>query len=215
MCPAGHPLVSADTRGQPRMQPQQPFGAGTHPALIPIDIPSTTPQHMSIRDTSAQDIPVAATASRASRLRRPWLIGGALGAAGLLVAAWLLAGWRGGSRSFDGSRVRIATVTRGDLVRDISADGRVIASNKSDPVRDRRRHGDIARGRRRRGQAGPGAGRDRQPRAAQQARPGAGHARRPRSRSQPRGAGCAACALHRGQAARPGADRRSRRAARP
>ena len=45
------------------------------------------------------------------------------------MVAWLLAGWSGGSRSFDGSRVRIATVTRGDLVRDISADGRVIASN--------------------------------------------------------------------------------------
>src|SRR4249919_1445908 len=84
---------------------------------------------MSIRDTSAQDIPVAGTASRASRMRRPWLIGGALGIAGLLLVAWLLAGWSGGSRSFDGSRVRIATVTRGDLVRDISADGRVIASN--------------------------------------------------------------------------------------
>jgi HlyD family secretion protein len=62
-------------------------------------------------------------------LRRPWLIGGALGVAGLLLVAWLLSGWSGGSRSFDGSRVRIATVTRGDLVRDISADGRVIASN--------------------------------------------------------------------------------------
>ncbi|MET0717215.1 MAG: efflux RND transporter periplasmic adaptor subunit [Pseudoxanthomonas sp.] len=35
----------------------------------------------------------------------------------------------GGGRSFDASRVRIAEVTRGDLVRDISADGRVIAAN--------------------------------------------------------------------------------------
>jgi HlyD family secretion protein len=83
---------------------------------------------MSIRDTSAQDIPVA-SARPGLRARRPWLIGGALGVAGVLLAAWLLSGWSGGSRSFDAARVRIATVTRGNLVRDISADGRVIASN--------------------------------------------------------------------------------------
>ena len=85
---------------------------------------------MSIRDTSAQDIPVAGSAaSTRSRQRRPWLVAGGLGALGLLLAAWLLSGWAGGSRSFDAARVRIAPVTRGDLVRDISADGRVIASN--------------------------------------------------------------------------------------
>ena len=85
---------------------------------------------MSIRDTSAQDVPVAGrAASTRLHLRRSWLVAGGLGALGLLVIAWLLAGWSGGSRSFDASRVRVATVTRGNLVRDISADGRVIASN--------------------------------------------------------------------------------------
>jgi len=85
---------------------------------------------MSIRDTSAQDIPVASSAaSSRMRRRRPWLVAGGLGVLALLLAAWLLSGWSGGSRSFDASRVRVATVTRGDLVRDISADGRVIASN--------------------------------------------------------------------------------------
>ena len=57
------------------------------------------------------------------------MIGGAAGLGLLLAIGWLLAGWSSGSRSFDGSRVRIAEVTRGDLVRDISADGRVIAAN--------------------------------------------------------------------------------------
>jgi HlyD family secretion protein len=84
---------------------------------------------MSIRDTSAQDIPVASAASTRLRQRRPWLVAGGLGVLGLLLAGWLLSGWAGGSRSFDAARVRIAPVTRGDLVRDISADGRVIASN--------------------------------------------------------------------------------------
>jgi HlyD family secretion protein len=83
---------------------------------------------MSIRDTSAQDRPVAAALPQA-RQRRRWLLAGGVGLAVLALAVWLVAGWSAGSRSFDASRVRIATVTRGDLVRDISADGRVIASN--------------------------------------------------------------------------------------
>ncbi|HET7656153.1 MAG TPA: efflux transporter periplasmic adaptor subunit, partial [Luteimonas sp.] len=78
---------------------------------------------MSIRDTSAQDIPVGNAASRRSRQRRQWLLYGAGGLALLVVAAWLVSGWAAGSRSVDGDRVRIATVTRGDLVRDISAEG--------------------------------------------------------------------------------------------
>uniref|UniRef100_UPI000363F544 efflux RND transporter periplasmic adaptor subunit n=1 Tax=Xanthomonas oryzae TaxID=347 RepID=UPI000363F544 len=42
---------------------------------------------------------------------------------------WAVTAWSAGSRSFDASRVRIATVSQGDLVRDIAADGRVIAAN--------------------------------------------------------------------------------------
>ncbi|HZV23377.1 MAG TPA: efflux RND transporter periplasmic adaptor subunit [Luteimonas sp.] len=83
---------------------------------------------MSIRDTSAQDHPVAAALPKA-RQRRRWLVAGGAGLVILVLAVWLVAGWSAGSRSIDASRVRIATVTRGDLVRDISADGRVIASN--------------------------------------------------------------------------------------
>ena len=60
--------------------------------------------------------------------RRHWFRSGI---AWVLVGclAWLLSGWSAGGRSFDASRLRIAQVTRGDLVRDISADGRVIAAN--------------------------------------------------------------------------------------
>lgn len=83
---------------------------------------------MSIRDTSAQDRPVAAALPRA-RQRRHWLLAGGAGLLLVVAAGWLVAGWSAGSRSVDASRVRIATVTRGDLVRDISADGRVIAAN--------------------------------------------------------------------------------------
>lgn len=83
---------------------------------------------MSIRDTSGQD-QVLTQASPLARKRRQWMIGAAAGLGLLLLVGWLITGWSAGSRSFDGSRVRIAEVTRGDLVRDISADGRVIAAN--------------------------------------------------------------------------------------
>ncbi len=84
---------------------------------------------MSIRDTSAQDRPVATPASQQSRKHRQYLVAGGAAAIVLLLAAWLVSGWASGSRSFDASRVRIAEVERGDLVRDISAEGRVIAAN--------------------------------------------------------------------------------------
>jgi HlyD family secretion protein len=81
-----------------------------------------------IRDTSAQDHAIKPVAS-AGRNRKPWLIGGIAGAAVLALAVWVISGWMSGGRSFDASKVRVAEVTRGDLVRDISADGRVIAAN--------------------------------------------------------------------------------------
>jgi HlyD family secretion protein len=85
---------------------------------------------MSIRDTSAQDRPVAnAAASQQSRKRRQLLLGAGIVVAVALLATWLVSGWASGSRSIDASRVRIAEVKRGDLVRDISAEGRVIAAN--------------------------------------------------------------------------------------
>lgn len=88
---------------------------------------SGPPNDMSIRDTSAQDRSVAKP-SGARRLRTRLLVICA-GAAMMFLSAWLLAGWSIGGRSIDASRLRIAEVTRGDLVRDLRADGRVIAAN--------------------------------------------------------------------------------------
>ena len=84
---------------------------------------------MSIRDTSAQDIPVGTAATRQTRQRRQWALYAGGGVLLLVFAGWLVSGWAAGSRSVSGERVRIAEVTRGDLVRDISAEGRVIAAN--------------------------------------------------------------------------------------
>lgn len=79
-----------------------------------------------IRDTSAQDRPLSTTP--VPRWRR-WLWPAAGGAAVLAIVAWVASGWAAGSRSYDPSRLRIAEVKRGDLVRDIVADGRVITAN--------------------------------------------------------------------------------------
>lgn len=80
-----------------------------------------------IRDTSGQD-QVMAAPPRAARRKR---IAIAATSAAVVVAlgGWVASGWLSGARSFDASRLRIAEVTRGDLVRDLSAEGRLIAAN--------------------------------------------------------------------------------------
>lgn len=82
---------------------------------------------MTIRDTSAQDrsLNVSPTAAK----RRRWLIVVGIGIALTMAVTGMLSAWRGGSRSVDATRVRIAVVQRGDLVRDLSAEGRVISAN--------------------------------------------------------------------------------------
>jgi HlyD family secretion protein len=80
-----------------------------------------------IRDTSATDRPLAKP-SIARPLRR-WL-------PVVLVAAVVVVGlgavarkWLGAERAVDASRIRIARVERGTLVRDVVADGKVVAAN--------------------------------------------------------------------------------------
>lgn len=79
------------------------------------------------RDTSAQD-QARQAAPGALRTKR-WIAGAGALAALVTAGVWLVSGWMSGARSVDADRLRIATVSRGDLVRDIAADGRVIAAN--------------------------------------------------------------------------------------
>lgn len=87
---------------------------------------STQPRR-GIRDTSGQDQVMASPRRRLPRKRIA--VAAAGGIALLALAGWVASGWLGGARSYDASRIRIAEVKRGDLVRDLSADGRVIAAN--------------------------------------------------------------------------------------
>lgn len=78
-----------------------------------------------IRDTAAQDRPL----TRRSLPLRRWAAPGVVVLALLAVSAYATRDWLAGEQSVDADRVRIATVQRGTLIRDISVDGRVTAAN--------------------------------------------------------------------------------------
>ena len=81
---------------------------------------------MKIADTSAQDVAVQVK----SKTRQRLLLGA--GVAGLIIVAWLvlpsLQRWASSSVSVPRDRLRLASVVRADLVRDVSVQGRVVAA---------------------------------------------------------------------------------------
>ena len=78
-----------------------------------------------IRDTSHQDAVITPPASHKYK-RRAILAGAALAIA--VVSVMLLSAWSNSEHSVNGSRLRIAEVGRGTLVRDASVNGRVVAA---------------------------------------------------------------------------------------
>src|SRR5262245_26436565 len=82
---------------------------------------------MAIRDTSATDRPLAKSA--VGRPLRRWLSRGALAVAVVVGLGYVVRAWLSSERSVDAARVRTAKVEIGPLVRDVVADGRVVAAN--------------------------------------------------------------------------------------
>lgn len=81
---------------------------------------------MKIADTSGQDVAV-----QQKPKSRQWLLAGSV-ILGLVIILWLVVPsvqrWAGSSISVPKDRLRLAMVTRTDLVRDVSVQGRVIAA---------------------------------------------------------------------------------------
>lgn len=80
-----------------------------------------------IRDTSAQDRPLARPST--SRPWRRWASAGLVLIGVVVGLGYVVRGWLAAEKSIDRSRLRIAKVERGTLVRDVVADGRVVAAN--------------------------------------------------------------------------------------
>ena len=78
-----------------------------------------------IRGTDAQDIAVAA---KPDRTRQKWIAGGVGALALILVFGLLIRGWSSTEHTISRERLRIATVTEGPFVRDVSAQGTVVAA---------------------------------------------------------------------------------------
>jgi HlyD family secretion protein len=78
-----------------------------------------------IRDTSHQDAVIAPPPGLQIKRRAIWI---AAAAGVLALGAALFSTWRSSDASVSASRLRIAEVTRGTLVRDASVNGRVVAA---------------------------------------------------------------------------------------
>jgi HlyD family secretion protein len=88
-------------------------------------IPAAVSDDLRMRGTEAQDAPVAS-----STPWRRYRLHAALGAGALLVLlfGWLIHAWLASAQVISRERLRIAEVTRGHFVRDVAADGTVVAA---------------------------------------------------------------------------------------
>ena len=89
-------------------------------------IPEAVTEAARMRGTEAQDTPLGVTATLWTR-RRWWIIAAASGFL-VLLFAWLIHGWLSTGQVISRERLRIAAVNRGHFVRDVAADGTVVAA---------------------------------------------------------------------------------------
>lgn len=89
-------------------------------------IPEAMTDAVRMRGTEAQDTQLAAHTSPWTR-RRMWLAGGAA-AFLVLLFAWLIHAWLSTGQLISRERLRLAEVSRGHFVRDVAADGTVVAA---------------------------------------------------------------------------------------
>jgi HlyD family secretion protein len=81
----------------------------------------------SVRSTAAQDTAVADQGG-AWRKRLRWSVTGAAGLIGVGVLAWLAHSWANSAHVISADRLRITTVKQGHFVRDVAAEGTIVAA---------------------------------------------------------------------------------------
>lgn len=89
-------------------------------------IPAAVSEAAGIRGTQAQDAPRAVSLTFWQRHRLRLALGGA--ALLVLLFGWLIHGWLATGQVISHERLRIAEVSRGHFVRDVAADGTVVAA---------------------------------------------------------------------------------------
>ena len=89
-------------------------------------IPEAVSEAARMRGTEAQDTPRSTGPTPLWRQPR-WLLAGAAALA-VLLFAWLIHGWLTTGQVISRERLRIAAVSRGHFVRDVAADGTVVAA---------------------------------------------------------------------------------------
>ena len=82
----------------------------------------------SVRGTAGQDTPVTDDGATRRRLIRRYVVSGAAGLSLLVVFAWLAHAWFRSSHVIPADRLRIVRVQRGHFVRDVAAQGTVVAA---------------------------------------------------------------------------------------
>src|SRR5256885_14783316 len=90
-------------------------------------IPAAVTDAARFRGTDAQDAPLAVSAPGWRRHRVRYALGAGV-AVLVLLFAWLVHAWLGSGQVISRERLRIAQVTRGHFVRDVAADGTVVAA---------------------------------------------------------------------------------------
>ncbi|MFZ6872259.1 efflux RND transporter periplasmic adaptor subunit [Undibacterium sp. Di27W] len=78
-----------------------------------------------IRDTSGQDMVLSANKGQT---RKRIIIALVASTVGITALVLLVSAWRGSSQSVNAARLRIATVSHGNLVRDAAVNGRIVAA---------------------------------------------------------------------------------------
>ena len=90
-------------------------------------LPSSPTPDPVMRTTEGQDAPIVNTRPHWLR-HRWWYVGGIAGLLILVTLVWLLSEWSDLKNSVSAERLRAVSVTKGHFVRDVAAQGTVIAS---------------------------------------------------------------------------------------